>query len=531
MESPKQEATTQSFNSFPFSKQPLFCFIISADGRNETTTTAMVCDISSLMGRPYVIIPCAGLGQAVSINGMILSFIYRHMVSVDEKIMPMYEYVAECKKRKLSPHVRALWIEDDIMLSPRQSGEIAEMIKYVESTRCTTPNCKHEDSTCTAVCRKCPRGLNIVAPYSTGNMAVIRDEPMFCDHCGQQELPENFVYFLKPVFHCEKDGDFPIARNFDPSMVCPTCLGQGEIRTGRSYTVAEIRALKPYQAIEGLAGLGFYYGDIFLDYVWYEGLYNGQTARGLPSYSGIDWNYFLDNNIHLHHYPIIVLHEKAKMFSNYKVLGLTEERAVLEPEVDFLRYFEPTKKSVYVEIGASQGSTALKLPKETRKILIEALPENVKTIRRLMTEGYLANTMLIDRAISSEKGVADFKVTPKASLSQLVNIAYNMPQTVECPIISVKTDTLESILDSIAETQKLDQIDLLAADIPNPVDILEHSGKWLSKVKNFAMATYGQEKELARILNNAGYRTKVEHGISPQDERVLIYGYPPFAFD
>lgn len=119
-------------------------------------------------------------------------------------------------------------------------------------------------------------GLNIVTPYSTG----YRDD-------GQL----NWVYFKKP---------------------------QGD-EIGRPYTAEEIRALQPFDKVD-LGGLGFYYGDIYLDYVWYEGTYNGHDRFNLPSYSGIDWNYFLDNNVELSHYPIFVRHEKTVGFVNVSII-------------------------------------------------------------------------------------------------------------------------------------------------------------------------------------------------------------------
>lgn len=120
-------------------------------------------------------------------------------------------------------------------------------------------------------------GWNIVAPYTTG----YRDDG---------EL--NWVYFKKP------EGD----------------------QIGRPYTEEEIVALQPYEAVD-LAGLGFYYGDIYTDYVWHEGSYNGTDRFGLPSYAGIDWNYFLDNRIQLRHYPIVIMHEKPMSLGNIKVIA------------------------------------------------------------------------------------------------------------------------------------------------------------------------------------------------------------------
>ena len=151
---------------------------------------------------------------------------------------------------------RALWVEDDIEFVHSQAGEIARMITEAD---------KHN--------------WNMVVPYSTG----FRDSGEY-----------NWVYFKKPD---KKKGII-----------------------GRPFTEPEIQSLRPFDRINGLGGLGFYYGDLFLDYVWYEGTFNGRDRFGLPSYSGIDWNYFLDNDIDLRHYPITILHEKPVKFSNSRVI-------------------------------------------------------------------------------------------------------------------------------------------------------------------------------------------------------------------
>ena len=162
----------------------------------------------------------------------------------------------EYRGRKKERVVRVLWVEDDIFLDPGQAVEIAYMIRKADQNN-----------------------WNMVAPYTTG----FRDGGEF-----------NWVYFKMPN---QKTGEI-----------------------GRPFTEDEIRALKPYDPLNGLAGLGFYYGDLYLDYVWYEGTYNGHDRFGLPSYSGIDWNYFLDNNIQLHHYPLVVGHEKPVQFVNRRVI-------------------------------------------------------------------------------------------------------------------------------------------------------------------------------------------------------------------
>jgi hypothetical protein len=159
--------------------------------------------------------------------------------------------------------IRALWIEDDIQLDCGQAQELAMMIQLADAS----------------ADEYAPRGFNIVSPYATGQ-----------DEWGRW----NWVYFKKP---------------------------SGE-EIGRPFTIKEIQSLQPYDRLDGLAGLGFYYGDVNLEYIFYEGTYNGKDRFGLPSYSGIDWNYFLDNNIDLRHYPVRIIHEKQRNYGNAEALGI-----------------------------------------------------------------------------------------------------------------------------------------------------------------------------------------------------------------
>lgn len=72
----------------------------------------------------------------------------------------------------------------------------------------------------------------------------------------------------------------------------------------KPYSDKEILAMHDFDPVD-LAGLGFYYGDIDLSYVWHEGKPNKWSK-----YGGIDWNYFNDCNIKLRHLGINLFHQK-----------------------------------------------------------------------------------------------------------------------------------------------------------------------------------------------------------------------------
>jgi phage FluMu protein Com len=255
----------------PPPKQVLPAFFPSHDGRCKVSTILTAVETALCLGRPLMTESTTGLGQAVAMTGMVQTF--------------RSELRANGAPIKDGQKVRGLWIEDDIILSPSDGQEIAKMILKADE-----------------------KGWNIVAPYATGLRDIsdsLRDpilkapvEKRKCPHCRKiyeekVAKTENWTYFHMP----QKEGEI-----------------------GGPFTLEEIRALKPYDRIYGLAGLGFYYGDIYLDYVWYEGTYNGRDRFGLPSYSGIDWNYFLDNHVELRHYPLRIAHEKPTTYDNVKAL-------------------------------------------------------------------------------------------------------------------------------------------------------------------------------------------------------------------
>jgi len=227
--------------------KPLPAFFPSHDRRILLQTERTVSKIEGILQRPLISETCGGIGQAVSMNGMVRFW----SAKVERSGLPGI-ITGEKGHRK----TRGLWIEDDIGLAEVQAEEIALMITEAD---------RH--------------GWNMVAPYATG----FRETGEF-----------NWVYFKMPN---EETGEI-----------------------GRPFTEDEIRALKPFDELHGLAGLGFYYGDIYVDYIWYEGNFNGRDRFGFPSYGGIDWNYFLDNHIELRHYPVVIYHEKTVSFSNAKVI-------------------------------------------------------------------------------------------------------------------------------------------------------------------------------------------------------------------
>ena len=243
---------------------PLICFFPSHDGRTLTGTTLALTQVARILDRDLMTFPGREMGQAVAINSMVQSFRYAF-------------FNEQGRQMKLQGIYRALWIEDDILISAAQAREIAEMIVKADENH-----------------------WNIVAPYSAG---LVETTP--CPTCGQN-TDDNWTYYHFP----DKET--------------------GEI--GRRFTLEEIQALKPYDPIDGLGGLGFYYGDVNTDYVWHEGDCKGQDRDGMPAYSGIDWNYYLENNIVLRHYPIVIYHDKSRFYSNERALkykGVTQDKEIV----------------------------------------------------------------------------------------------------------------------------------------------------------------------------------------------------------
>ena len=175
-------------------------------------------------------------------------------------------YATKSRNPFLPDKIRGFWIEDDILLDVSQADEIAEMVKVAEAKQ-----------------------YNMVAPYAT---TIAENTPLF------------YAY---------------VHNSTDPARY-----------GGDAYTNEEIKALKPYDKIDGLAGLGFYYGDIHLNYVFYEGTLRGHTKTGIPQWSGIDWNYFMDNKIELRHYPIKIIHIKDAYYNNFELVGVSQSNKELQ---------------------------------------------------------------------------------------------------------------------------------------------------------------------------------------------------------
>jgi len=88
-----------------------------------------------------------------------------------------------------------------------------------------------------------------------------------------------------------KDGRFTIIKKVP--------LPNSGIRT-EMLTQTELEKIKPYDEV-GLAGLGFYYGDIPLTYAFHEG----------NPHIGEDLNFFHDNDLHVRLAPLYLEHLKV----------------------------------------------------------------------------------------------------------------------------------------------------------------------------------------------------------------------------
>jgi hypothetical protein len=195
-------------------------FLTTRDGRT-TPQSAIAAAMASLrLERTPVPITSHGPGQACSYNKM------------------LYEARNIFGENKL----RALWIEDDILIEPDETtvNGIVELITKADQ-----------------------ENWNIVAPY------YVWDNRLVIDYHHMSGVP-------------------------------------------MAYSLEEVRALPKFAEVE-MAGLGFYYGDIFCDYEFWEGLSND-----LPNhrYTGVDWIYFTEKKIKLRHYPLSIRHMKTQILES-----------------------------------------------------------------------------------------------------------------------------------------------------------------------------------------------------------------------
>ena len=208
------------------------------------------------------------------------------------------------------------------------------------------------------------------------------------------------------------------------------------------------------------------------------------------------------------------------------------------PEHNFTKFYTPKGDDIYVEVGAAKGETAVLLPASVRKVLIEAEPISADNLERMVRSGELQNTIVVRKAIASEKGTQRYRVmgahlncsrledspTHQFALVQRKEMGERPDWTPEGePVdwkgytIEVETDTLEAVLNSL----EIDHVDLLASDCEScEFDMVRYAGKWLdpARVHNWAIAAYHivwRKEEIFEQLRNAGYRIGTDEGGGP----------------
>jgi FkbM family methyltransferase len=205
------------------------------------------------------------------------------------------------------------------------------------------------------------------------------------------------------------------------------------------------------------------------------------------------------------------------------------------PEHFFTKFYQPRGTDVYVEVGASFGSTAVLLPESVRKILIEPEEKSADILVKMIYDGELKNAIVVRTGIASKKGTLEFRVmdrvpncsrlveSPTHQLAQEQNkergpkpdwTPEGEPVDWQGRTITIETDTLEAILDGLG----IDHIDLLASDCEScEFDMVNYAGKWLDpkKVRNWAVAAYhitARANEIVEKLASAGYRIGYDYG-------------------
>jgi hypothetical protein len=207
---------------------PLPVFITTRDGRSIPYSVITVCAAVFRMNRPLVPFTNHGPGQACSYNSMLRGA--RKVLGKDK--------------------VKALWIEDDIVLMPSEHNILGLVELITEADK---------------------NDWNIVAPY------FVTPDTYYLDY-NHIRTDENNIPIGAPI----------------------------------GYTLEEVKALPKFAEID-IAGLGIFYGDIYLDYEFYEGLHDDFPNR---KYTGLDWIYYTEKKIPLRHYPLSVMHMKTRMLES-----------------------------------------------------------------------------------------------------------------------------------------------------------------------------------------------------------------------
>lgn len=188
------------------------------------------------------------------------------------------------------------------------------------------------------------------------------------------------------------------------------------------------------------------------------------------------------------------------------------------PEHNWEGHYLLKEGNVFVEAGAFWGRygriASRKVGPNGRVILIEASPENQRTIEALIRRDGLGNVTLVKGAVWSSKGRSSFVTygNPAGHRLGVEADSTNFPSNV----IEVDLVTLDDLLPSLG----VSEVTLLSCDVEGAeIEMVKGAEKLLStgKIKNVALAAYhapGNSESIMEILWAKGFKAlRYEEGI------------------
>lgn len=192
-----------------------------------------------------------------------------------------------------------------------------------------------------------------------------------------------------------------------------------------------------------------------------------------------------------------------------------------KPEHNWEGHYLLKEGDVFVEAGAFWGRygkiASRKVGSSGKVILIEASPENQRTIEALIKRDNLTNMTLVKAAVWGSKGTSNFVTwgNPAGHRLAVGSDSISYPSN----ITQVELVTLDETLPSL-----VDHVDLLGCDIEGAeLEMVKGAKTLLEKgfIRNVAIGAYhdpGKPEQIIEILRGHGFKAlKYEDG--------LVYGH------
>lgn len=191
------------------------------------------------------------------------------------------------------------------------------------------------------------------------------------------------------------------------------------------------------------------------------------------------------------------------------------------PEHNFEGHYLLKPGDVYVEAGAFWGRygkiASRKVGSSGKVILIEASPENQRTIEALIKRDNLTNVTLVKAAVWNSKGTSNFVTYGNPAGHRLA--VGSDPISYPSNITQVELVTLDEILPTL-----VDHVDLLGCDVEGAELEMVKGAKTLLEtgfIRNVALGAYhdpNKPEQIMEILRGHGFKAlKYEEG--------LVYGH------